>query len=93
MALEETSKIVVPANRNATCNGWRFFVLYPQGFIHPKRKRKKRKRIQLGSLSGCKLFNLKFFRNWFPDQQLEYPKKKFKRNPEGLNLQERKTSA
>ena len=71
-------------------NGWRFFLLAQQIFFQ-KKKRKKRKRFTRGWISGCKLFDLKIF-----NQRLSVPKedygKNFKRNPEGLNLQERKTS-
>ena len=66
-----------------------FFLLAQQNFFQ-KKKRKKRKRFTRGWISGCKLFDLKIF-----NQRLSDPKqdnrKNFKRNPEGLNLQERKT--
>jgi hypothetical protein len=77
-------------NGNATQQGVAFFFACAADFFQ-KKKRKKRKRFTRGWISGCKLFDLKIF-----NQRLSVPKqdnrKNFKRNPEGLNLQERKTS-
>lgn len=57
------------------------------------KKGKKESTFRGADFCGCKLFDLKIFLlNILKDKYQGFEGKNFKRNPEGLNLQERKAS-